>query len=139
LTYAVFHGSLLFCPDLGWQLLLFRFLAALGIGGEWAWLVLLAETGRAAGVLAAAVLQTAANIGVLSPAWPLCPRGCRSRDGYFLVACCPALFSSVIRRAVRADVEGGSAWSATSNLLSLNCSGPDAPHDDLTLSSVGCP
>src|SRR5438046_6002556 len=35
LTYALFTG-LSFCAQTWWQLFLFRFLSALGIGGEWA-------------------------------------------------------------------------------------------------------
>src|SRR6187401_160379 len=54
LTYALFTGLSYFAQT-WWQLMLFRFLAALGIGGEWA-------VGRA---LLAAVLQSAVNIGIL--------------------------------------------------------------------------
>ncbi len=66
LTYAMFTG-LSFFAQTWWQLLIFRFLAALGIGGEWAvGSALLAETWpRRWRPWIAAVLQTAVNIGVL--------------------------------------------------------------------------
>lgn len=66
LTYAVFTG-LSFAAQTWWQLLIFRFLAALGIGGEWAiGSSLLAETWpRRWRPWIAAVLQTGVNIGVL--------------------------------------------------------------------------
>lgn len=66
LTYATFTG-LAFVATTWWQLLIFRFLAALGIGGEWAvGSALLAETWpKAWRPWIAAVLQTGVNIGVL--------------------------------------------------------------------------
>src|SRR5213082_1389260 len=66
LTYALFTG-LSFFAQAWWQLLLFRFLAALGIGGEWAvGASLLSETWPAKWrPWIAAVLQSAVNIGVL--------------------------------------------------------------------------
>ncbi|NLH73543.1 MAG: MFS transporter [Verrucomicrobia bacterium] len=66
LTYAAFTG-LSFVAQTWWQLLIFRFLAALGIGGEWAiGSSLLAETWpRRWRPWIAAVLQTGVNIGVL--------------------------------------------------------------------------
>ena len=66
LTYALFTG-LSFVAQTWWQLLIFRFLAALGIGGEWAvGSALLAETWpRLWRPWIAAVLQTGVNIGVL--------------------------------------------------------------------------
>ncbi len=66
LTYALFTG-LSFTAQTWWQLLLFRFLAALGIGGEWAvGSALLSETWpRAWRPWIAAVLQTGVNVGVL--------------------------------------------------------------------------
>src|SRR5438477_9399319 len=66
LTYASFTG-LSFFAQTWWQLLVFRFLAALGIGGEWAvGASLLSETWpRRWGPWVAAVLQTAVNIGVM--------------------------------------------------------------------------
>src|SRR5437868_15082111 len=66
LTYALFTGLSFFAQT--WvQLLIFRFLAALGIGGEWAvGASLLSETWpRRWRPWMAAVLQTGVNIGVL--------------------------------------------------------------------------
>jgi MFS family permease len=67
LTYALFTG--LSClAQTWWQLLIFRFLAALGIGGEWAvGAALLSETWpRQWRPWLAAVLQTAVNLGILA-------------------------------------------------------------------------
>ena len=66
LTYALFTG-LSFVAQTWWQLLIFRFLAALGIGGEWAvGSSLLSETWpRRWRPWIAAVLQTGVNLGVL--------------------------------------------------------------------------
>lgn len=66
LTYAIFTG-LAFVAQTWWQLLIFRFVAALGIGGEWAvGSSLLSETWpKAWRPWIAAVLQTGVNIGVL--------------------------------------------------------------------------
>jgi MFS family permease len=67
LTYAMFTG-LSFFAQTWWQLLIFRFLAALGIGGEWAiGSSLLAETWPTRWrPWIAAVLQTGVNLGILS-------------------------------------------------------------------------
>src|SRR6187551_1634187 len=66
LTYACFTG-LSFFAQTWWQLMLCRFLSALGIGGEWAvGASLLSETWpKAWRPWIAAVLQSAVNIGVL--------------------------------------------------------------------------
>jgi MFS family permease len=66
LTYALFTGLAAFAQT-WWQLLIFRFLAALGIGGEWAvGSALLSETWpKKWRPWIAAVLQSAVNIGVL--------------------------------------------------------------------------
>lgn len=66
LTYALFTG-LSFFAHTWWQLLFFRFITALGIGGEWAvGSSLLSETWpRKWRPWIAAVLQTGVNIGVL--------------------------------------------------------------------------
>lgn len=65
-TYAIFTG-LSFFADTWWQLLLCRFLSALGIGGEWAvGAALLSETWpRAWRPWIAAVLQCGVNFGIL--------------------------------------------------------------------------
>ena len=66
LTYAAFTG-LSFFAQTWWQLLIFRFLAALGIGGEWAvGASLLSETWpRRWRPWVAAMLQTGVNVGIL--------------------------------------------------------------------------
>jgi MFS family permease len=66
LTYAMFTG-LSFLATAWWHLLIFRFLAALGIGGEWAvGASLLSETWpRKWQVWISAVLQCGINVGVL--------------------------------------------------------------------------
>src|SRR5436853_5299545 len=66
LTYALFTG-LSFAAQTWWQLLIFRFLAALGIGGEWAvGSALLSETWpRRWRPWMAAVLQSGVNLGVV--------------------------------------------------------------------------
>src|SRR5213593_2176883 len=65
-TYALFTG-LSFLAQTWWQLLIFRFLAALGIGGEWAvGAALLSETWpRRWRPWMAAVLQSAVTLGVM--------------------------------------------------------------------------
>jgi MFS family permease len=65
-TYALFTGLSFFAAT-WWHLLIFRFLAALGIGGEWAvGSSLLSETWpRKWRAWVAAVLQTGVNLGVL--------------------------------------------------------------------------
>ena len=66
LTYAIFTGAG-YLAQTWWHLLIFRFLAALGIGGEWAvGAALLAETWpKRWRYWLSAVLQTAVNIGIL--------------------------------------------------------------------------
>ena len=67
LTYALFTGLSFFAQN-WWQLMIFRFLAALGIGGEWAvGASLLSETWpRRWRPWIAAVLQCAVNFGILA-------------------------------------------------------------------------
>jgi MFS family permease len=66
LTYALFTGLSCFAQS-WWHLLIFRFLSALGIGGEWAvGASLLSETWpRRWRAWIAAVLQSGVNVGVL--------------------------------------------------------------------------
>jgi len=101
LTYALFTG-LSFFAQTWWQLLIFRFLAALGIGGEWAvGASLLSETWpRRWRPWMAAVLQTGVNLGVM-----LAGLANFLLAGYpyrcvFLVGLLPALLVLWIRRAV---------------------------------------
>ncbi len=112
LTYALFTG-LSFFAHTWWQLMIFRFLAALGIGGEWAvGASLLSETWpKKWRPWIAAVLQCAVNFGILaaiaavfllqlvpgySPRW------------VFLIGVLPAYVTLWIRKEVPETAE----WSA---------------------------
>ncbi len=112
LTYALFTG-LSFFAHTWWQLMIFRFLAALGIGGEWAvGASLLSETWpKKWRPWIAAVLQCAVNFGILaaiaavfllqlvpgySPRW------------VFLIGVLPAFVTLWIRKEVPETAE----WSA---------------------------
>ena len=101
LTYAMFTG-LSAVAQTWWHLLIFRFLAALGIGGEWAvGASLLSETWpRSWRPWIAAVLQTGVNIGVFGAcaAYYLLA-DCNPRF-VFLVGILPALLTLWIRRHV---------------------------------------
>ncbi|MBY0308416.1 MAG: MFS transporter, partial [Phycisphaerales bacterium] len=101
LTYAVFTGLGFFATQ-WWHLLLFRFLAALGIGGEWAagsalvsetlparckaWASALLQSGYILGIIAATL--TGGLLKNHDPRW------------VFLVGIAPALFVFWIRRSV---------------------------------------
>jgi MFS family permease len=118
LTYALFTG-LSFVAQTWWQLLIFRFVAALGIGGEWAvGSSLLAETWpRKWRPWIAAVLQTGVNIGILGAC--LAVYGLATVTGWlqvsyeprwvFLVGVLPALLVFWIRRNVPEPAEWRSA------------------------------
>jgi MFS family permease len=101
LTYAGFTGLSFFATE-WWHLLIFRFLAALGIGGEWAvGASLLAETWpKAWRPWIAATLQCAVNCGVLVA----CLAGYLLKGQepryIFLVGILPALITLWIRHAV---------------------------------------
>ena len=105
LTYALCTG-LCAAAQTWWQLMIFRFLAALGIGGEWAvGASLLAETWPSAWrPWLAAVLQTAVNLGIVVAAGlvtllsflPHPP----SERWVFLIGVAPALLVFWIRRQV---------------------------------------
>jgi MFS family permease len=105
LTYAVCTG-LCALSETWWQLMLFRFVAALGIGGEWAvGASLLSETWpKAWRPWLAAILQSGVNIGVLSGAAFVgllvakMPGG--SERYVFLIGVLPALLVFWIRRHV---------------------------------------
>src|SRR5215468_35262 len=100
LTYALFTGLSYFAQT-WWQLLIFRFLAALGIGGEWAvGASLLSETWpRRWRPWMAAVLQTGVNLGVLMAGVATALLASYTRY-VFLVGVLPALLVLWIRRAV---------------------------------------
>jgi MFS family permease len=103
LTYALFTGMSFFAQT-WWQLLIFRFLAALGIGGEWAvGASLLSETWpRRWRPWMAAVLQTGVNLGVMLAALAnfLFALAHFPNRTVFLVGVLPALLVLWIRRAV---------------------------------------
>ena len=116
LTYALFTGLSYFAQQ-WWHLLIFRFLAALGIGGEWAvGASLLSETWPSRWRhWIAAVLQSGVNLGVLLATfagfliltvaeWP--------NRAVFLVGILPALLVLWIRRAVPEPEE----WHAAREL-----------------------
>jgi MFS family permease len=101
LTYAVFTGMSFFATE-WWHLMIFRFLAALGVGGEWAvGASLLSETWpRKWRPWIAAVLQCGVNIGILFAVLANHLMA-RSEPKYlFLVGIIPALLVFWIRRAV---------------------------------------
>ena len=101
LTYALFTGLGYFVQT-WWQLLIVRFLAALGIGGEWAvGASLLSETWpRRWRPWIAAVLQSGVNIGVLLASCAIYLLANHSPRVVFLVGVLPALLVLWIRRAV---------------------------------------
>ncbi|HVU90266.1 MAG TPA: MFS transporter [Pirellulales bacterium] len=101
LTYALFTG-LSFFAQAWWHLLIFRFLAALGIGGEWAvGASLLSETWpRRWRPWMAAVLQTGVNLGVMLASLANFLLADYPHRSVFLVGVLPALLVLWIRRSV---------------------------------------
>lgn len=101
LTYAVFTG-LSFFAQTWWHLLIFRFLAALGIGGEWAvGSTLLAETWpKKWRPWTAAALQTGVNLGVLAACLAGVLLSGHHPRWIFLIGVLPALLVFWIRRHV---------------------------------------
>jgi MFS family permease len=101
LTYALFTG-LCSLAQTWWQLLIFRFVAALGIGGEWALgAALLSETWpRRWRPWIAAVLQTGVNLGVLLASVTAGLLASYEPRWVFLVGVLPAFLVLWIRRAV---------------------------------------
>src|SRR3954467_11330176 len=105
LTYACCPG-LCALSQTWWQLMIFRFVAALGIGGEWAvGASLLAETWpRAWRPWMAAVLQTGVNVGVILGATVVAQLTTVLKPGQehwvFLIGVLPALLVFWIRRHV---------------------------------------
>jgi MFS family permease len=103
LTYAFFTGVSYFAQT-WWQLLIFRFVAALGIGGEWAvGASLLSETWpKRWRPWMAAVLQTGVNVGVMMASFAtflLALWGYANRT-VFLVGVLPAFVVVWIRHSV---------------------------------------
>ncbi len=112
LTYACFTG-LSTIAQTWWQLLIFRFIAALGIGGEWAvGASLLAETWHKRWrPWIAAVLQTGVNIGVLFACLTVYLMAGLNPRYVFLVGILPAVIVYWIRRRVPEPQEWQSAKS----------------------------
>jgi MFS family permease len=109
LTYAIFTGLSCFATH-WWEMLIYRFVAALGIGGEWAvGSALLAETWpKNWRAWIAAFLQSGVNLGVLLAcgAWAIMVKAMShlpssySFRGVFLIGILPALLVYWIRRNV---------------------------------------
>jgi MFS family permease len=101
LTYAAFTGLSYFAQT-WWHLLFFRFMAALGIGGEWAvGASLLAETWpRRWRPWIAAVLQSGVNVGILAAVLANHFLARAEPRYLFLVGILPALLVFWIRRSV---------------------------------------
>jgi MFS family permease len=128
-TYACFTG-LSFFAQTWWQLMAFRFLAALGIGGEWAvGSSLLSETWPAKWrAWVAAVLQTGVNLGVIVACitvWVLAGH----HRAVFLVGIVPAVLVFWIRRNVPEPEEWHKAKIAAraEALLAPDLSRPPGP------------
>jgi MFS family permease len=116
LTYAVFTG-LSYFAQAWWHLLIFRFLAALGIGGEWAvGASLLAETWpRKWRPWIAAVLQTGVNVGVLGAGLANYLLAAAPPRYLFLTGVLPALLVFWIRRSVPEPEEWRQAKDAAAH------------------------
>ncbi len=117
LTYAFFTGMSFFAQT-WWQLLIFRFLAALGIGGEWAvGASLLSETWpRRWRPWMAAVLQTGVNLGVMLAGLTIYLLADYPKRSVFLVGILPALLVLWIRRAVPEPEEWHAARRASTQV-----------------------
>jgi MFS family permease len=124
LTYALFTG-LSFFAQTWWHLFIFRFLSALGIGGEWAvGASLLSETWpRSWRPWIAAVLQTGVNCGIGLAALANLLLAAQPPRFLFLVGVLPALMVLWIRRAVPEPEEWqaakGKAQHATPGIVHL--------------------
>ena len=119
LMYAMFTGLSYFAHT-WWQLLIYRFLAALGIGGEWAvGASILSETWPAKWRhWVAAVLQTGVNFGILLAmlaGYVLLPLLHLPDRTVFLVGVLPALLVLWIRRAVPEPDEWQAARESASH------------------------
>ncbi|MGE3314550.1 MAG: MFS transporter [Planctomycetaceae bacterium] len=101
LVYAFFTGMSYFAQT-WWHLLIFRFLAALGIGGEWAvGAAILSETWpKTWRPWIAAVLQTAVNLGMIVASLATYLLAALPHRTVFLVGVLPAFIVLWIRHAV---------------------------------------
>ncbi|EEF62578.1 MFS transporter [Pedosphaera parvula] len=113
LTYATCTGLAVFAQT-WWHLLIFRFIAALGIGGEWAvGASLLSETWpKKWRTWIAGVLQCGVNIGILMAAGANRVMSSAPPRYIFLVGVIPALLVFWIRRAVPETEEWHAAKKA---------------------------
>jgi predicted MFS family arabinose efflux permease len=100
-TYAVFTGMSFFAQE-WWHLLIFRFLAALGIGGEWAaGSALVSETfPKKYSHYASATLQNGYNLGMIVAALTVGALGNWDYRFVFLIGVIPAFATIWIRKAV---------------------------------------
>jgi MFS family permease len=116
LTYAAFTGLSVFAHT-WWQLMIFRFLAALGIGGEWSvGASLLSETWpKHWRPWLAAVLQSGVNIGILGAVLANYLLAGAQPRYLFLVGILPALLVFWIRRAVPEPAEWQAAKASAQN------------------------
>jgi MFS family permease len=114
LTYSCFTGLSAVSQE-WWHLMIFRFLSALGIGGEWAvGASLLSETWpRSWRPWMAATLQSAVNVGVLIACIAGALMAGLAPRWIFLVGVAPALITVWIRRAVPETDEWQSARTTT--------------------------
>lgn len=142
LTYALFTGLSYFATE-WWHLLIFRFLAALGIGGEWAvGAALIAESWpKTWRPMLAAVLQSGVNAGILLASlagWIMAEAGRPNRE-VFLLGVLPAFLVLWIRRAVPETDEWESAreTSATAPRVSELFQGRVLPMTLLTMCVCG--
>lgn len=117
LTYALFTGLSYFAQT-WWQLFIFRFVAALGIGGEWAvGAALLSETWpKRWRPWMAAVLQTGVNLGVMLACLAAFLLSDLPKRSVFLVGIIPALVVLWIRRAVPEPEEWHSAKKSSASI-----------------------
>ena len=101
LSYSVFTG-LSFVAATWWHLLIFRFVAALGIGGEWAaGSALVSETlGAKHRSWAGATLQSGYMVGIILAAITVGALGSLPPKYVFLVGVVPALMTVWIRKGV---------------------------------------
>jgi MFS family permease len=114
LTYAIFAGLAVFATR-WWHLVVFRFVSALGIGGEWAvGAALLSETWpKKWRPWIAAVLQTGVNVGILVACVAMAVMKDQPPRYFFLVGVAPALVVLWIRRAVPEPAEWRAAKERT--------------------------